>query len=601
MSGGHIKQNDLQEPMPKELAKLIHENPFKFFDQLQHNPNLLEGKSYKSEAMEAAWKQGIDFNPQEVRNLLSTKQFAAYKEPYEKDSYIAQSKKFPDGMLYLLKTELKDKPYRQEIAEIAIPGAAEKNPDYTLSYLNVLNDKEYKSVVDKVRGPLLETMAKQHPQRLFEDYSFNNGGVLKGLPEEKKILDEILPKVAKSSPQSVLMYYFGDDVKQRKEDPAVAASALKIAATTLSETDPGMIAFYAYGIENKNFSKDVFSKMASSASDPKQALFTVNSLNGLHDFPDAARFTALKHYSASQEFDLITHGRQEIFTSTYQHISTDMMEKMRKEKTNLPNILSQEQKTRLPVFLEAAASYNKLDQAMQFIPKDQLPEIVHDMGNNARNGKDLSYVATMANMMSAVQRNPELSGLSEAEVKQQYENAKTQEQKDRFGLIAVNYSKNSTVVSNDPETKAFYQTIQANPRYDVPAIKELPQKSLVDKQGANNQLMVFSDDKDSKDSFNHWKATYKGKAGWKMEDKGSYVEISSTGGKTPVHIYANDPEYKLPKNLMDHYGADAQKKALEDIRSDVGERQGVKPQDASFQVFTGRGHSTHAIEYNPAD
>ena len=173
-------------------------------------------------------------------------------------------------------------------------------------------------------------------------------------------------------------------------------------------------------------------------------------------------------------------------------------------------------------------------------------------------------------------------------IEQNYLKASSQEEKDRVGLLASAYAKK---YGDFPEGSVLSK-VAADPRYDMPDAKGIPQDKLTDVNGVNNQLMIFPDDQkmkvnDGRVSFEHWQNTYKDPTtnkdipGWKTDEKATYVEISSTGGKVPVHIFANKP---------DHY-----EDGLAAINSEVASRQGTK--DASFQVMVGRGHMYHADEY----
>ena len=132
--------------------------------------------------------------------------------------------------------------------------------------------------------------------------------------------------------------------------------------------------------------------------------------------------------------------------------------------------------------------------------------------------------------------------------------------------------------------KSFFSGLSHNATYALPSMSHLSRQELVDNKGACNQLMVFAEDADSKQSFANFHATYAGKTGWKMGDHETYICVRSADSKgIPVRIYANKP---------DHHDD-----GLEAINKAVAASQGRAKPD--FQVFVGRGHSYHADEYLP--
>lgn len=310
------------------------------------------------------------------------------------------------------------------------------------------------------------------------------------------------------------------------------------------------------------------------------AELVVRRMNVRHELPAAQRFDELKFLDhPSQHFDLLTYGRAEAFTSSYNGILDDMLGRMKTDGLTLRDVVGPGQMPRMAAFLEAASSYNRLGDVMKFVPEGEVPGLAKDMAAQVAGSTNMSYVVALTDMMKSVKGDSPLRQELERTVVHHFEHAASPEEKAKFGLIASAYYRGADRIT--PDMKASIEKIATDPAYALPSLDRLNKNLLVDRKGVNNQLMIFSGDEDGDASFDNFKKTYAGKAGWKIENKGTYVHIHSTGGKVPVHIYANDPHQ--------------QAKGLENIKAVVAAQQGTpQPQ---FQVFIGRGHSYHSQDY----
>lgn len=335
---------------------------------------------------------------------------------------------------------------------------------------------------------------------------------------------------------------------------------------------------YYDALAKQPYKNDVLKQLGST---PESALSMGVAFNYLHEEPAKTRFAALKYLDASRTYNVITEGRAEVYTSTYNGVLDGLLQKLAQEKKTLPEVLSPQQMKKFDVFLEAAASYNRLDDVLKLVPPAKMPGIITSMVQQAGGSKTLDYTFTLSSMMLALKGQPELRHQLEAAVKHAYEHAKSPQEKDRFGLVASAYGNSAPSVSKDMQP--FFLGMAAHREYALPSMSTLKRPALVDSKGVCNQLMVFAADEDSKNSYTHFIETYTGKPGWKMTDHGAYVCVSSTdhAGGVPVKLYANKPEYG-------NHG-------VEDIQAAVAKAQGGKT--PHFQVFVGRGHSYYAREY----
>ncbi len=370
----------------------------------------------------------------------------------------------------------------------------------------------------------------------------------------------------------------GHDYKDILQNPDLIANndtLMEKAFLLAAKLDPALILQHQHLLKHKLYANDVWRAMAAHADGALRIVQQFNADEETNKSPEV-RFAVLKHFDAASDFDLITHGIQEIFMANYKGILNDMLSKLHKKHQNLTDILSEEQMQRMETFLEAACDNDRIQDVLKYIPNEELPKIVDGMAKQI-SSDDLTYAVTISDIMLSLHDNTKMRGVLENAIKDHYENESSQDKKDVFGFIAAIYAKNSHEISH--ELKPFFKdTIGNNPRYTITPLAGMTREQLVDRNGDCNQLMVFADDLDSRKSHKHWVDTYKTKkmreAGWYTEVDSLYTHIYNTSGKIAVHIRANNPG---------HYedGVDAIKKI---IASKNGE----------IKIFIGRGHSYYA-------
>ena len=597
---------------------------------------LLAGKPYEAEMLEKAFKDAAVNEPSLVLENVKLLDKKNYRDAVVETAFRTAAARQPEIVLHF-QGMLKETRYGDAVMQEAFEYLAAHQPRTVVEFAALLENKPYKiALLEKTAQTALD-----HEPRLVLDQAKN----LDGSAHKEALVEAAFQKCAASNPFAVLEHADLLEGKSYKEDVLEksfrAASASRnaqisdIFESIVEVLQPGANKKthpldYAYLLEGKSYKDEIIKNIFATANIPTilkyQHLFAgqsyecdmwekvmpalseergvniiVRLFNEAHDAPNEKRFATLNHLNASQEFNILTIGRQEAYTSTYNSVLDDMLTKLKQNKQSLMDVIKPEQGERLAVFLEGAASYNRMEEVLRFIPQNKLASIVHSMAEHAANEPDLRYIATLSSMMISLTGNPAMRHMLEQEVKTHYDaaskkalTATTPEEKeeaakvrDKFGILASAYVKNGEAVS--PDMKPFFLGMAANAKYSMPDVSGVPYQKLVDAKGVCNQLMVFSNDgesianNDGQHSFEHWKATYEGKAGWKTEDKGSYIEVSSTGGHVPVHIFANKP--------------DSRDDGLAAINKELAARQGTAT--PSFQVFVGRGHSTHSHEYIP--
>lgn len=508
-----------------------------------------------------------------------------------------QSEQIMDAPTRQAITNLKAQPFWPEINNEFMQLAAKSQPTTMIQFHDVFAKHDA-----RLADAILQRTIEQAPEKIL-----TSERSLKALPQWGALKENAIQRIAEQSPH-LLLSDFQSQIKGRKYEVALLTKAaetsvesnpssvlaakdalLKLpkgaalveqaAMNATTENSSSILAQERF-FEKQPYAKQLFQKIAAS---PEGALRMVESFNNAHEEPNATRFTLLKHLTPASEYDLITQARSEAFSSTYHYVLNDLLAKQAKTgNTDITQSLSPEQMGRMGVFLEAAASYGRMNDVLHIIPKDKLPSIINDITKQAATSQDLGASTALYSMITSPKCDPNIRSQIEQAIKREYDQAATPQARDRMGVLASAYAQNAPTGTLDASSeKSFFAGIQHNPRYQLPNMSQIAPSQTVDAKGANNQIMIFADDADSKASFANWKKQYQGKAGWKITEHPHYTHIENTSGKVPVHIYANHPEHR-----------DA---GVQEIRQQVAARQGTA--EPAFQTFIGRGHSYHADDY----
>ena len=336
----------------------------------------------------------------------------------------------------------------------------------------------------------------------------------------------------------------------------------------------------------------------------KTSLQIVQTINALHNDPEANRFKIVEGFKSDQLYGLITAGRAEIFTSSFNGIMNRMTAALKHEGKTFTDLLADEKnRAALPVFFEAAASYGRINDVLATLPDEgarkkvlsQLFDSVTEslrtppptergqseldsMWGATRRDQLLRPAIALADTMKAL-KSPELRDAFEKELIKHYQEA-TGDAKTVYGLVASDYLKNT---KGDVKNPDLFKTEDFKAKYPLPDIKSIEKDKLFDDKKRHVQLMAFHkdvDDKDSATSFEHFKNTYKGKPGWDYKDHGDFVVVKGKDKDSgrELLIVANKPDAEK--------GLDKAQEYLQSI--------GATP-----QFIVHRGHSFHADKTMP--
>jgi hypothetical protein len=299
----------------------------------------------------------------------------------------------------------------------------------------------------------------------------------------------------------------------------------------------------------------------------------VNTINELHESPDAVRFKCLAPLSAEELYYLMVLCEEDIFTSSYVYCYKKMMEKIPSHKGD--SLLLDVCFDKFKKFIKMAASYNTLGDFLKSMGDGHAMPLMAAFARNLDRTADnsLEDAVDVADSYASIS-DPNLRDLLLNEVGRAYDNS-----------VATN-NKRGEVIYN--LLKTIFAAADSNSHINltqeigIPPIYRVDHKSLVDDSGRVVEQVFFYGDKDGLQSYQDFMGLFGAKE-WRITRNKQWVTIRSIHGK-PVWIYAN-----LPLDNISDQDADAQKALC-----DYLEKENLHP-----TVVIHRGHSYH-VKYTIA-
>ncbi|MEQ1705649.1 MAG: hypothetical protein ABL867_06705, partial [Rickettsiales bacterium] len=361
------------------------------------------------------------------------------------------------------------------------------------------------------------------------------------IAEDERV--SLLNNLAMKNPESALLFakYYIDSIPEKDgRDLLERAAKERIASLNgMREED----------LEHtkKYLNPETIDNLIKTYEKKTNALYVGSELNRNHDLPTEQRFAPIKNYDSKQLYELLTFGRQEMFTSTYLHVFDRLEGKLNKEGKNVYDIADPKYSMAITVFLESASTYNRLDKAVHLIPKEKWGDILTKFGDKINDG-NMAHVVALAEVMKAMP-DKDIKQQMEKFVQEKFNIAPEGSVRDSYGVLASHYNK----IADGKKVK-----IDNPDNYKIPVLEGISNKELLGNDGIYRQLLVFSDDKDGKNSYDNFIMQYsKNKNKYQIEDKGDFIKITPIGTdtKTKMEIYANKPD-RSPDSIIRSIGGD---------------------------------------------
>ncbi len=292
----------------------------------------------------------------------------------------------------------------------------------------------------------------------------------------------------------------------------------------------------------------------------------INSINGMHDEPDLARFKILEGLNAQELYYLMVSSEDIIYTSSFVGIFKRMMEALKMKSTD--ELLHSIHFDGFRKFIKMAADYNKLDDFINAMKPSQAALLIKDFVAGLEIDPSLENAVDVANGFASI-TNVGLKKMVSSEI-------------DRNFSMAINASNAFGV--------RIYEALQLLLRAEKDSGKSfavkyhlsvpyfLPREKLIHDDKMIEQLFFYGD-KDGRSSFDHFVNLYKHDKRWRIIKNEQWIEIKSIQGKR-ISIFAN-----IPFDNTD--GGDRDAAAQASLNAYLKE-QGLTP-----AVVVHRGHSYH--------
>lgn len=300
----------------------------------------------------------------------------------------------------------------------------------------------------------------------------------------------------------------------------------------------------------------------------RDILRAVRIINNLHEYSDKERFASIEHSDAKELYFMLSYGEEEIFTSSFNGIFDHLITCLKNEKLSGYQLLEQENFIKFRTFIRICTEFGRWDDFLSTMNPTEQKDISRLFITGIDKAKDpLREAVSIAEVMSLT-KNPSDLELFEKEVQQQIRCMKKTDKLEMellYKLIAASLLRESG-------NSGWLQEIEKT--YKLPSLSQVKSSELFSQNAFNIQEYFFYNDEDGKSSFVNFLDKYRNDKGWAIEDKGTYVMISSYNNEHGIRIYANKPE--------------AEEGGPEEIAAEL------KKQNVATSVFVHRGHSYHA-------
>jgi hypothetical protein len=264
----------------------------------------------------------------------------------------------------------------------------------------------------------------------------------------------------------------------------------------------------------------------------------VNPINDLHEKPENIRMRAVEPLSPVDLYYMMVMSESEIYTSSYKHSFTRMLQRMGK-KPATDSLLISVNYDYFKKFIKMAANFNRLDTFLNLMPAAGAETLMKSFVADLEKTNTLEDAVDVADSYSSI-NNKKLQSNILAYVAENEKRCSNQNSK--RGKIIYNLL-NTIFLSADSTNK-----IDISKELGIPPVYTLDNKALADDSGRIVQQVFFYGDDDGKKFFPSYIGAFNNKD-WKIDNSNKeWVTIKSVSGKNI--IYVNRP-LNNDKNLDD--------------------------------------------------
>lgn len=260
----------------------------------------------------------------------------------------------------------------------------------------------------------------------------------------------------------------------------------------------------------------------------------VNTINGLHEKPPAIRFKKIEQLTAQELYYMIVSSEAEIYTSSYTNSYDRIWQRMK--VPNADTLLASVNYDHYKKFITMAANYNKLDDFLNRMNKENATAIMTSFVNDLDkgSGNDLEDAVDVANSYASI-KNDTIKKLMLLQINKNYETAVAFGNK-RGEII---YRLESLILGSSDSAS----NINLTDSLGILPVYEVKNDYLRDDSGRIVLQMYFYGDDAGRGSLETLKKLYTNK-NWKRTDSAEWVQFTSINSIIPFVIFANKAGYE---------------------------------------------------------
>jgi Ca2+-binding EF-hand superfamily protein len=273
----------------------------------------------------------------------------------------------------------------------------------------------------------------------------------------------------------------------------------------------------------------------------KASQYFIREINALHTNPnDNVRFRRLEGLTAQELYYIAVLGENEIYTSSYvRGVYPRIWQRMAHPRAD--SLIMSVHGDYFRKFIKMAAGYNELSDFLSRMDKQNSETMMKAFViglEKPRKTNDLEDAVDVADSYSSIMdKNKELASFILNEVNVSH--TKNVQENNKRGMVIYNLLR---ILFESADTT---KKVDLSSLLGIPSIYGKDYSSLTDDSGRVIQQAFFygDEDKDGQTSFQNFMAMFRGKPGWRIDERRpDWVSIMSTRGK-PVWIFANKPLY----------------------------------------------------------
>ncbi|MFT3682850.1 MAG: hypothetical protein QM791_21510 [Ferruginibacter sp.] len=402
-----------------------------------------------------------------------------------------------------------------------------RNPDKILASISPY-------VQESFADSLVVLACKNNPKQLYDYASSRSTAVGKLIARNTNPMVQAVAKLSQT-PSALLYYPFLDDILNGKQ---TVDSLKKI----IGDGEKGMdtIGYFRQLVKTET---SYYSRLVNKDTPVamfgtnglremlyrKSMAYFINHINDLHDNPNlAVRMKSIEPLSAQELYYAIIMGENDIYTSSYKHSFTKLIQLLG-PSPRTDKLLMSVNMDFFKKFIKMAANFNRLDTVLAMMPANNASTLMRAFVSNLDKTGNLEDAVDVADSYSSITDKLLLQNmLQNVELNEQ----KSIEEDNANGKTIYGLLKNIFQSANDP-------SVDLTARLGIPSIYSIDYKTLADDSGRVIQQVFFYGDDDGKAFFPPFINSFSSKE-WKITSKKEWVEIKSIKGKK-VWIYVNKP------------------------------------------------------------